>query len=59
MFDAVTLQHLQTIPVGKDINSNRIQDVALDGNVIVATTQNGDGENWTHHRITLKATGKR
>jgi hypothetical protein len=59
VFDAVTLQHLQTIPVGKDINSNRIQDVALDGNVIVATTQNGDGENWTHHRITLKATGKR
>ncbi|MBL6706879.1 MAG: hypothetical protein ISQ06_12260 [Planctomycetaceae bacterium] len=58
VFDSRTMQRIQTIPVGRDINSERIQlhDVAIAGKTIIATTRNGDGEDWTHHRVSLNET---
>jgi len=57
VFDARSSRHLQTIPVGKDINSDlrAIHDIATDGKTVIATTHsaNGDDENWTHHRVEL------
>jgi len=57
VFDARSSRHLQTIPVGKGINSDlrEIHDIATDGKTIIATTHSsiGDDENWTHHRVEL------
>jgi hypothetical protein len=63
VFDAKSSQRLKTIPVADDINSARltIYKIDFDGTTIVANTNNGTRQNWTHHRIALdrlKGTGR-